>query len=296
MKYKLHIITSISLLSIIVFYFIYRNKLEGTLRHFPKNYFVEDKIEVEIPNIEPGKSIPKIFHRTHKTKEIIELFADVENKIRKLHPNYQIINYDSEDVIKFIKENYNERILKAYLSIDNKYGAAKADFFRYLLIYIKGGIYLDIKSGPVKNIDKLLEKAKDKMIVSRDHPVFGWFWPVLFPYGENIQWAIIAPKGHPVIKELIIQSMTHIEYDYNNEKNFYGNYGTLCLAGPIPYTIITNKKENREKIYYLFLNHNGYLKKHLTDYNQKRKQANKLGASHYTYETKNIISEYKIIK
>lgn len=294
MKYKLYVTILLSVLSVIIFYFIYKNKLENTLRHFPKNYFVEEKIEVELPDIEPGKSIPKIFHRTHKTKEIINIFSDVENKIRKLHPNYQIINYDSDDVINFIKKNYSERILKAYLSIDDKYGAAKADFFRYLLIYIKGGIYLDIKSGPVKNIDKILEKAKDKMIVSRNAPVFGWFWPILFPYGENIQWAVIAPKGHPVIKELIIQTMTHIEYDYSKEKNFYGNYGTLCLAGPIPYTIITNKKENREKIYYLFLNHNWYLKKYLTNYHSKRQEANKLGASHYTYETKNIINEYKI--
>ena len=294
MKYKLYVTILLSVLLITVFYFAYKKNLKNSLESFPENYFIEEKIEVQLPNIELGKSIPKIFHRTHKTKEIIKVFSDVENKIRKLHPNYQIINYDSEDVIKFIKENYNQRILKAYLSIDDDYGAAKADFFRYLLIYIKGGIYVDIKSGPVKNIDKLLEKAKNKMIVSRDSLIFGWFWSILFPYGENSQWAIIAPKGHPVVKELIIQAMTHIEYDYGEKKNFYGEHGTLSLAGPIPYTIITNRKENRDKIYFLFFKHNGYLKKFITNYQNKRQEANKLGASHYTYETKNIINEYKI--
>ena len=40
------------------------------------------------------------------------------------------------------KEEYN-----AYHKINPKYGAARADFFRYIIIRDQGGIYLDLKSN-----------------------------------------------------------------------------------------------------------------------------------------------------
>ena len=47
----------------------------------------------------------------------------------------------------YIRREYGESILSCYLRIDPVYGAARADLFRYLLLYRTGGVYLDIKSA-----------------------------------------------------------------------------------------------------------------------------------------------------
>ena len=94
------------------------------------------------------------------------------------------------------------------------------------------------------------------------------------------------------MKQLIIQSLVHIENDYT-EKNFFGNKGALCLAGPIMYTIITNKKENRKHIKYLGYQYDRKIKKFLTNYSEKRKKVSSMGVKHYSYLKNNIIEEYK---
>ena len=42
-------------------------------------------------------------------------------------------------------------MLNIYNSIDESYGPCRADLFRYLILYDKGGIYLDIDTICVKN-------------------------------------------------------------------------------------------------------------------------------------------------
>ena len=224
----------------------------------PKNYFelINKKDNtIELPYIELGESIPKIFHRTHEIKESIDLFSDVEEKIKKLHPDYEIINYTSEDRENFIKKHFSERIFKAYKSINPIYGVVKADFFRYCVVYIKGGIYLDIKSLTIKNIDNILKKARQKMIVTKDFNYINYGMAyILFPYGEQSQWIVTAPKGHKVLKEIILHSVINIESDYgksDEEVGFKGGKSCINICGPIVYSLITTKKENRDSILYL---------------------------------------------
>ena len=98
-------------------------------------------------------------------KNIYQLISDKNNMskefkknieyIKKLNTNWTHNLYDDKDIIEYIKKNYHQNILDVYNRINPKYGAARADFFRYLLMYNEGGVYLDIKSAMKVSLDKI---------------------------------------------------------------------------------------------------------------------------------------------
>lgn len=227
------------------------------------------KQNIDFPHYKYGDHIPKVFHRTHLNTELINKFKNAEDKIKENNKDYQIINYTEDEVVKFIKEYYNDRILKAYNSIDSKFGAAKADLFRYLIIYAKGGIYVDIKSGPVKNVDKLIKDAKNNILVASENDSMNAFWMFNFPIGEMINWAIISPKGHPVLRDIIERCISNIEYDYSGKENYFGNRGVIFMTGPMLfcYSIINSKNKN---IKHLKPNFDGYFDKYLVEYDKTK--------------------------
>ena len=202
---------------------------------------------VELPNIDMGKSIPRIIYRTISNKAQIPLYNDAITTTQNIHPDFEQIIYTDDMIYDFINTYYNSRVLNAYNCINPKYGAAKADFFRYLLIYIKGGIYLDIKSAIIKPINDLLEQHHNKMIL------YNWsswiyrnaFW-TKFWFGEYIMGGIFSPKGNPIFKDVINQIIYNIENNINNE-NYTGKSSVLSQTGPV---MFTNVIKNSSKEYY----------------------------------------------
>lgn len=280
------IIISLILISIIGIYYLYLyiKKINGIPRTlFPMKQYID------FPHYKYEDHIPKVFHRTHLNEELINEFKIVEDKIKENNKDYQIINYTEEDVIKFIKEYYNDRILKAYNSIDKKFGAAKADLFRYLVIYAKGGIYVDIKSGPAKNIDKLLKDAKNNILVSSEKESLNAFWMFNFPKGEMINWVIISPKGHPVLRDIIERCISNIEYDYSGKENYFGNRGVIFMTGPMLFTHSISHSKNKN-IKYLKPNFDEHFDKYLTKY--EKSKLKKYGATDY-FNEKGPIIKYK---
>jgi mannosyltransferase OCH1-like enzyme len=63
--------------------------------------------------------------------------------------------FDDTDMDNFIKNNYNKEIYNCFNSLN--IGAAKADFWRYLILYKTGGVYLDIDSIIYGNLNELLD-------------------------------------------------------------------------------------------------------------------------------------------
>jgi len=277
---------------IVVFWIIILNFLYYEIKekyYLPVVLFPDKKNDLDFTSYEYGDHIPKVFHRTHLNQKIIDKFKNVEDKIKENNPDYEIINYTEEDIIEFIKEFYDERILKAYLSIKDNYGAAKADFFRYLVIYAKGGIYLDIKSGPTKNLDKLLKDGGNNILVSREHNIFSHFWYLHFP-GEMIQWTVISPKGHPVMREIIEQCLSNIENDYGEKKNYTGARSVIFMSGPMLFAKVISRSKNKN-IKYLSKNMNDHFAKILITYDKSKLVH--LGAIIYGDQIDNIIDEYK---
>ena len=251
---------------------------------------VPDSESFGLDKIKFIQGIPKIIYRTHKDKNIIRNFQEEFNITSKNCPGYKTEFYTNEECDKFVKDNFSERIYNAYSNINVEYGACKADLFRYLIVYLKGGIYLDIKSVVVKNIDSILKKYPDKLIVH--HPwiipyvnAFSYSFP---PWGEYNQWCIVAPKGHPILKKIIEKIVYNIELETNRrDKIFKGGLDVLTLTGPHMFTKVI-KDNNNKGVKEIGFNFDGCFKKKkslLTDYKSKYGKN-----THYYKLSSNIIS------
>ena len=107
--------------------------------------------------------IPKRIICTWKTKNIegTDLEYPVE-VMKKMNPEYEFIIFDDTDCRRFIEENYDNRVLKAYDDLIP--GAFKADLWRYCYLYKYGGVYLDIKTVCSKTLNSILD-GKDMFLV-----------------------------------------------------------------------------------------------------------------------------------
>jgi mannosyltransferase OCH1-like enzyme len=133
-------------------------------------------------------------------------------------------------LLEFIKKNYDEETLELYLSINPKYGSSRADFFRYLLMYKVGGVYLDIKSSTFKPLRETILPTDEYLLthwVGRD-----WSDILKYHYGEFQNWHIICKPNHPFLKKTIEVVKQNIR-DY---KGGTGKISVLHLTGPIAYS------------------------------------------------------------
>jgi inositol phosphorylceramide mannosyltransferase catalytic subunit len=193
--------------------------------------------------VDEGTFIPRIIHQTFMTKNLPNELQNNVNNMKKMNPGWKYILHDDDDIKKFIKGAYGLGILNYYERINPKYGAARADLFRYLLVYKCGGVYLDIKSTCTRPLDEVLQ-PNDRYILSHwrnnpgePHEGFGMSKEVAHvPGGEYQQWHIVAAPGHPFLKAVIQTVLTNID-NYRPWLHGTGTLGVLRLTGPIAYTI-----------------------------------------------------------
>ena len=116
-----------------------------------------------------------------------------------MNPDFEYRFYDDEDCYNFIKEHYDDETLSLYLSINPNYGSCRADFFRYLLIYKIGGVYLDIKSSTSRPLSETILPTDEYLL---SHWI-GKDWNELLEYqlGEFQNWHIISVPNHPFLKQ-----------------------------------------------------------------------------------------------
>jgi len=185
-------------------------------------------------------SIPRLIHQTVRNKSKIHpvLQANI-GRLRAQNPGWQYRLYDDADIRQFIAQNYGAETLRYYKRINPIYGPAKADFFRYLLVYKMGGVYLDVKSTLSASLDEsitgneyLLSHWNNKL--GQRYQGFG-LHAGLGPDGEFQQWHIVAPPEHPYLKAVIAAVMKNID-EYDPYLHGVGKAGVVRVTGPIAYT------------------------------------------------------------
>ena len=185
--------------------------------------------------------IPKILHQTIESMDQLlpEYVANIEN-IKKKNPDWRHKLYTSVEREEFIRRNFDSKILAAYLSIDYRYGAARADFFRYLVIFQEGGLYLDIKSTAQKQLSTVIS-PNDTFVTAHwpmhingvDLSDIGRHEDLSFPEYQN--WFICAAPESIVLEKVIERVMGNIR-NYHPLKNGVGKKGVLRTTGPIAYS------------------------------------------------------------
>ena len=187
-------------------------------------------------------AIPKIIHQTYASANFpAEIAANIE-RLQAMNPGWQYAFYDDAAIEVFIRRYYDLDMLALYQRINPVYGAARADFFRYLLVYQFGGVYLDIKSTALQPLDTLIA-PQDRYVLAywpnaQGEPFEGWGLyeaPPEFPRGEFQNWHIMAEPHHPFLRGVIAQVITNIRA-YSVDVYGVGQLGVLRTTGPFAYT------------------------------------------------------------
>lgn len=199
------------------------------------------------PDLSREGGIPRKIHQTSYSKKLPQEIQDNIAYLQELNPGWSYSFYDDADIEAYLNRHYPEEILNYFRKISPGYGAAKADLFRYLLIYQEGGVYLDIKSTLTEPLENHL-RSDDELVLSYwDNLPCGqqeglWInhkeYPNI-PRGELMQWIIISKPRHPMIREVIIQVLKNLDcYCPFTEIGGEGEglWGTLRTTGPIAYT------------------------------------------------------------
>lgn len=282
---KKNILIFILVLIIILLTISLHNKRERKAfrREFIKDGIIYDlNRDIELPNIEMGTKIPKKIYRCHKDPINIGKYKPVIEKTKEVMPDYEQIIYDDLKIEKFIKENYSKRIYDAYMKINPSYGPAKADLFRMLIIYLYGGIYFDMKSCPIVHLNDILDQTKLNVSRWSNIPIgsvlsYHLSEIVDSKFGEYQNWHICSPKGNPILKKVIQQIVSNIEYgNKNNEYFCKGNLSVVVFTGPVTYSLVLNQYADEKYIKKHWANLNSSLCYDMLDHTKLE------GNAHYT--------------
>ena len=138
--------------------------------------------------------------QTWKSNTLPKQLEELSNKIKENNPNFKYLFFDDNAIINFMKICMPEYI---DFFVNLKHKIQQIDFFRYLVVYYYGGIYLDLDIDINHNLDELynnpeickfpieLQNITDTIITIQG------FNSLIGNYG------FYAPKKHPFLKKII---------------------------------------------------------------------------------------------
>ena len=161
--------------------------------------------------------IPKTIYQTWHTKKLPTNMNKCIEKLKNNNPNYEYYLYDDNDCKEFIQKYFNQDVVAAFDKL--KPGAYKADLWRYCILYINGGIYLDIKYQPINGFSfNHLQPNKEYFVLERPG-----FWEKN-NYGIYNALMICKPKN-----EILLNCIRQI---VENVKTKYYGINALYPTGP----------------------------------------------------------------
>lgn len=185
--------------------------------------------------------IPKIIHQTFPTNRLSEALQENVNKIKSENPDYAYRFYNDKDVEDYIFDAYGSEFLDIYHHINPKYSAARIDYFRYLLLFNEGGVYLDIKASLTKPLSNII-KSDDRYILSQwdntDINSRGWgnhLSLVDLGLEEFQNWFIMSARSHKFLYEVLMDVIQNL-YMYDHTLDGVGRHAVLHTTGPVAYT------------------------------------------------------------
>lgn len=137
------------------------------------------------------------------------------DEFKGINSEYNYYLYTDDDIDNFVNTYYQGEISECYNKLNII--VAKVDFWRYLVLYKYGGVYLDMDSKITKPLNLLIKNEDNAIITMEGNP------------NLCVQWGLIFSKQHPILKktiELIV---------YNIKNNCYPN-DIHKMTGPTVYT------------------------------------------------------------
>lgn len=246
---------------------------------------LREQLSLNFP-YDPTKQIPRNIWQTWKYSPESPKFSSSFRKYQSLWSKQNQANWHyslikDEEMNPFLETFYGEvpLVIEAFNAMPNI--ILKADFFRYLVLYARGGIYTDMDTFPLKNINDWPSLNKTflntiqsvnnnnlryKNLDENNLKSSDWNEPGFVVgieadpdrqdwndwYARRIQfcqWTIQSKPGHPILRELIINitSTTLLSVDQTGRSSKYKNL--IDLNHPNDYNVNYRDKRLFDKNY-----------------------------------------------
>ena len=172
---------------------------------------LRDQLQYQFPYDRQGKFpayIWQTWKNTPSSGDFPEQFRSPEASWSELHPGFThevLTDEDSYVLLKYLYGSIPE-VLEAYDALPSP--VMKADFFRYLILLARGGIYTDIDTTALKSTTDWLPADVPRSTVGLivgieadpDRPDWkDWYSRRI----QFCQWTIQAKPGHPVLRDVV---------------------------------------------------------------------------------------------
>lgn len=169
----------------------------------PELVTISKQIAARITPASPQR-IPRIIWQTMKTNHVPAIMKEYADSWIDLNPEYEYRFSDDEDIKDFLRNEF-PHFLTGYLNI--KYGASKADLWRYLILYKYGGVYADMDCiclQPLANWVNPGSPFTTQIGINRD----------------ICQWLIMTEPGNPIFLRAAEQALENIRLKNYSAKYF----------------------------------------------------------------------------
>jgi len=172
----------------------------------------------------------KIFQTWH-TKNLPPKMKKTVYKNINMHPRFEYFLFDDNDCREFIKKHFTISVLNAFDSLIP--GAYKADLWRYCVLFVNGGIYLDIKYSCINSFHFIELTEKEYWVLDID--------------GNNIYNAFISVlPGNEILLRCINQFVINVANRY------YGNSSVDPTGPGLLGSIIKDSDKQKIELRHIF--------------------------------------------
>lgn len=139
--------------------------------------------------------IPENIYMCHKTTDLPSFVTETW---QTLNPKYKIHVFSDDKCREYILCEYGKEYADFYTCIPC--GSVRADFWRLLILYKKGGIYADVDLVPLCPLSKILKDPPNHKAI---YTVMGYEKTRIF------QAFLACIPRHPFIRECIDEMLSH---------------------------------------------------------------------------------------
>ena len=141
--------------------------------------------------------------------------------------------HDDAEISSYVKQAWGPEMWSVFDAINSEYIVAKADLWRYLIIYDRGGVYLDDKSGARGSLDRIIRDHDELILSTWNMNCHLWTETHGHKDGEFLQWCIISRPRHPLIRAVVCEVLQRMITATEDQK---GKNGVITITGPLAFT------------------------------------------------------------
>ena len=165
--------------------------------------------------------IPRKIFQTFEHGNFEPQFQYIIDDWKIENPDYEYHFFNANDRQIFMKHYFDGKVYDAYTRI--KPGAFKSDLWRYCVLYVHGGFYIDIDSICLGTLDMFVKKDTE-FVAATDLNLGDLEY-------HNVANAFIGSiQGHPILKNCIDHIVEIVEKEELPSENIMNFCGPGCLG------------------------------------------------------------------